>query len=73
LIDSFTDILPEQIWNRTKMGFTFPLQDWMRENQEITNDSLYRGRKSKNIIKAFKNNNVHWSKAFALFQIQMHA
>jgi len=73
LIDSFSDMLPEAIWNRTKMGFTFPLQDWMKENKEITNESLYKRSKSKSIIKSFKNNSVHWSKAFALFQIQMHA
>ena len=73
LIDSFMDILPEPIWNRSKMGFTFPLQDWMRKNKEITDESLYRGNKSKSIVKSFKNNTMHWSKAFALFQIQMHA
>jgi asparagine synthase (glutamine-hydrolysing) len=55
------------------MGFTFPLQDWMKENKEITDESLYRRSKSKSIIKSFKSNSVHWSKAFALFQIQMHA
>jgi len=73
LIDSFSDILPEAIWNRTKMGFTFPLQEWMKENQEITNESLYKKRKSKSIINSFKNNSVHWSKAFALYQIQADA
>jgi len=73
LIDSFADILPEPIWNRSKMGFSFPLQDWMRKNHEIANDNLYKGSKSKSIVRAFKNNTVHWSKAFALFQIQMHA
>jgi asparagine synthase (glutamine-hydrolysing) len=69
LIDSFSDVLPEPIWNRTKMGFTFPLQDWMKGNKEITNESLYKKGKPKSIIKAFKNNSLHWSKAFALFQI----
>lgn len=73
LIDSFSDVLPEAIWNRTKMGFTFPLQEWLKENQEITNENLYKRQKSKSIIKSFKNNSVHWSKAFALFQIQADA
>lgn len=73
LIDSFSDVLPEAIWNRTKMGFTFPLQEWMKENERITDESLYKRDKSKSIIKSFKNNSVHWSKAFALFQLQMHA
>jgi asparagine synthase (glutamine-hydrolysing) len=45
----------------------------MRENNEMTNENLYKGSKAKNIVKAFKNNAVHWSKVFALFQIQMHA
>src|SRR6202012_3733881 len=31
LIDSFTNILPREIWDRSKMGFTFPLQQWMRQ------------------------------------------
>ncbi len=73
LIDSFDSILPEPIWNRTKMGFTFPLQEWMKENERITDESLYKRSKSKSVIKSFKNNAVHWSKAFALFQLQMHA
>lgn len=73
LIDSFSDILPEAIWNRTKMGFTFPLQEWMKGNRDITDETLYKRRKSKRIIKSFKNNSLHWSKAFALYQIQADA
>ncbi len=72
LIDSFTDILPRAIWDRSKMGFTFPLQQWMREHDEINNENLYRG-KAKKIVKGFKKNNMHWSKVFALYQIQMNA
>ena len=72
LIDSFTNILPREIWDRSKMGFTFPLQQWMRQNTEINNESLYRSKKAKSIIKDFQNNTMHWSKAFALYQIQMH-
>jgi asparagine synthase (glutamine-hydrolysing) len=73
LIDSFDDLLPEQIWNRTKMGFTFPLQEWMKDNENITDERLYRKGKPKAIIRAFRNDSVHWSKAFALYQLQMHA
>jgi asparagine synthase (glutamine-hydrolysing) len=73
LIDSFKDILPEAIWNRSKMGFTFPLQEWMRAHHEINNENLYQGKKAKSIVKAFKNNSMHWSKVFSLYQIRMHA
>lgn len=73
LIDSFADILPEEVWNRTKMGFTFPLQEWLRDHKEISNENLYSGKKTKSIIKDFKKDTAHWSKAFALYQIKVHA
>ncbi|MGZ3752024.1 MAG: asparagine synthase-related protein, partial [Mucilaginibacter sp.] len=72
LIDSFTDILPRGVWDRSKMGFTFPLQQWMRQHKEINDESLYHGNTTKSIIKEFKNNTMHWSKIFALYQIRMH-
>jgi asparagine synthase (glutamine-hydrolysing) len=72
LIDSFKDILPNVIWNRPKMGFTFPLQEWMGQHPEISNEKLYNGKVAQNAIKKFKNGQMHWSKAFALYQIQLH-
>ncbi|MEO8884781.1 MAG: asparagine synthase (glutamine-hydrolyzing) [Mucilaginibacter sp.] len=72
LIDSFTDMLPAAIWNRPKMGFTFPLQQWMKQHPEISNEDVYKNIAAKNIIKKFKNNELHWSKAFTLYQLQLH-
>lgn len=72
LIDSFADVLPRAIWDRSKMGFTFPLQQWMRENVEINNETLYKGKMARSIVADFKKNTMHWSKVFALYQIQMH-
>jgi len=73
LIDSFAAILPPAIWNRPKMGFTFPLQQWMKQNNEMSDESLYKGAKANDIVKAFKNDKMHWSKVFALYQIQRYA
>jgi asparagine synthase (glutamine-hydrolysing) len=70
LIDSFNGLLPEAVWNRPKMGFTFPLQQWMSQYKPISDNSLYQGKMAKDVIKNFKNNRIHWSKAFALYQIQ---
>ncbi|MDF2433968.1 MAG: hypothetical protein JWP44_3599 [Mucilaginibacter sp.] len=72
LIDSFKDILPNATWNRPKMGFTFPLQEWMSRHADISNEKLYKGRVARNTIKQFKKGQMHWSKVFALYQIQMH-
>ncbi|RYE22184.1 MAG: asparagine synthase (glutamine-hydrolyzing), partial [Sphingobacteriaceae bacterium] len=30
LISSYQDLLPKQIWNRKKMGFSFPMQKWLK-------------------------------------------
>jgi len=72
LIDSFKDILPEATWNRPKMGFTFPLQEWMSQHTEISNEKLYKGKVAQNVIGKFKKGQMHWSKVFALYQIQLH-
>jgi asparagine synthase (glutamine-hydrolysing) len=72
LIDSFADILPRAIWDRSKMGFTFPLQQWMREHPDMNDETLYEGKRVQSIIKGFKRNTMHWSKVFALYQIRMY-
>jgi asparagine synthase (glutamine-hydrolysing) len=70
LIDSFHDILPDAIWNRPKMGFSFPLQQWMRQFSEISDPNLYLNKTSRHFIEKFNRNEMHWSKAFALYQLQ---
>jgi len=72
LIDSFKDILPEAIWNRSKMGFSFPLQQWMQQHPEISNEANYDGKVTRELIKKFKANKLHWSKSFALYQLKKH-
>jgi asparagine synthase (glutamine-hydrolysing) len=71
LIDTFADILPQNIWNRPKMGFTFPLQSWMQQSQ-MCDPELYKNDAAQSIIAGFRNNKVHWSKSFALYQLQTH-
>ena len=73
LIDTFKNILPESIWNRPKMGFTFPFQEWMNNHTEIGSQHLYHNKLAKQTVSKFKNGQVHWSKVFALYQIQLHA
>jgi asparagine synthase (glutamine-hydrolysing) len=72
LIDTFKDTLPEVVWNRPKMGFTFPLQQWMKANKVIGNENHYRGKVAKQIIKNFNKGKTHWSRLFALYQVQGH-
>jgi asparagine synthase (glutamine-hydrolysing) len=72
LIDSFKALLPEAVWNRPKMGFSFPLQQWMKNHADISNENLYHNKTAKNVIAQFKNGGMHWSKAFMLYQLTRH-
>lgn len=72
LIDTFNDILPEAVWDRPKMGFSFPLQQWMSNHPAIADQSFYKNKTAKSVITNFRNNKLHWSKAFALYQLQNH-
>jgi asparagine synthase (glutamine-hydrolysing) len=69
LIEAYREELPEEIWNRSKMGFTFPFQEWMRKNKEISSPDLYSNKKAKKLITSFNENNLHWSSAFALYKV----
>lgn len=72
LIDSFNELLPKEIWSRPKMGFTFPLQTWMQQLPAMSNYELYPGKAAQNVIKKFKDNKLHWSKSFALYQLKIY-
>ena len=70
LIDSFKDILPEQIWNRPKMGFSFPFQEWMKKYTDLSDPSGYQNKTSRKLMEDFKQDKLHWSSAFALYHIE---
>jgi asparagine synthase (glutamine-hydrolysing) len=70
LIESFGNLLPRQIWDRQKMGFSFPLQQWMHGHNQIGDINFYKSKQARKVIERFKNNKVHWSRAFALYQLQ---
>lgn len=70
LIDAFKSILPEAIWNRPKMGFTFPLQQWFLKHGKITDEQLYKNAEMTRLIHSFKKGKLHWSKAYALYQVR---
>jgi asparagine synthase (glutamine-hydrolysing) len=69
LIDSFIDILPEIIWNRPKMGFTFPFKNWLMNNN-YTRDLL--GNDSHGNYKKFKSGEIHWSQYLTSTLIAKH-
>ena len=73
LINSFTDQLPEEIWNRPKMGFTFPFHKWLAKS-EFVKDTIYSSDKNAiTVYKKFKAGKMHWSQFMALFLLKRKA
>jgi len=70
LIQAFKKILPEPVWNRPKMGFSFPLQQWFTKGGQISQEQFYKNNEfAVKLIEKFKSGKLHWSKAFALYQV----
>lgn len=69
LIDSFKDILPGAIWNRPKMGFSFPFRDWFASDayaREITAGDKH------GYYKKFISGDMHWSQFLTSLLITKH-
>jgi asparagine synthase (glutamine-hydrolysing) len=60
LIKAFADILPKEIWQRKKQGFTFPFHKWMRKVQLNNSETDYI-----RIRKQYVSEKLHWSRYWA--------
>ena len=71
LINSLNEKLPSRIINRTKKGFTFPMDIWIKRNSDYFRESSLKckllDKKTVNRLwDDFKNRKLHWSKVWAL-------
>jgi len=63
LIDAFKDILPEPIWNRPKMGFSFPFKEWLSDDRYVkSRNGKYMGE----YLAKMRSGEMHWSQFFIL-------
>lgn len=69
LIDSFKASLPKAVWNRPKMGFSFPFKDWLGRDQYA--DS-HTGTKNAAYHRQFVAGKLHWSQFLTVFLIENH-
>jgi asparagine synthase (glutamine-hydrolysing) len=74
LIHAFLNLLPEAIWNRPKMGFTFPFQQWLQGFQFAANTKQisHSARKINNSYaqQQFQKGNYNWSRFWATQLVQ---
>ena len=66
LIDAFKDQLPETIWNRPKMGFSFPFAEWLQNNEMARDQFLSGGKRSIAAWEKFSKGKLHWSQLMSL-------
>jgi len=69
LIKSYKNELPEAIWNRPKMGFSFPFADWLSKS-DFVKELMENGNKSTLLnYNRFMNGEMHWSHLMSLILI----
>jgi asparagine synthase (glutamine-hydrolysing) len=57
LIEAFGEVLPEEIWNRPKRGFSFPFEQWMKHIKPEN-----ASKRSQGLLEGLYNGNIHWSR-----------
>ncbi|MGI4019956.1 MAG: asparagine synthase (glutamine-hydrolyzing) [Janthinobacterium lividum] len=66
LIKSYQNILPTEIWKRKKMGFSFPLQKWLKQNPITVELQNSKNPSIASFTQDFLQDKLHWSKIIAL-------
>lgn len=66
LLKSFSDIIPKEITNRRKQGFTFPIEVWLREHIDFFRPMLPDMPVTHKILRQFLEGRVHWSRVWML-------
>jgi len=66
LIESFIDDLPRPVWDRPKMGFTFPFAEWLSKSELAKETMMQNGAKGESGYRKFINKQMHWSQFMSL-------
>jgi asparagine synthase (glutamine-hydrolysing) len=75
LIKALGDDLPREIWDRPKMGFTFPFASWLKNSRDAyqTSESatgIFDKREVEKIWTGFREQRFHWSRPWALMVLE---
>ena len=63
LIDAFKDVIPREIWDRPKKGFTFPFDVWFKKVDVFSNQQVIPARFAKD----FKNGKINFSRVWSIY------
>lgn len=71
LIDAFKQHLPQQIFNRKKMGFSFPFTQWLGESKFVEDLMVNARPTTTATYKKFKDGKMHWSNIMSLILLRI--
>ena len=66
LTETFKNELPEAIWKRPKMGFSFPFNEWLKNSIHVKELTENKNIATRNAVKDFMNGKLHWSRIMSL-------
>ena len=75
LLRATQDLIPDDIWNRPKMGFSLPMRTWMSGPlrdycqdgfKVLASESLLSATKADQVWSDFDRNTLHWSAPWSL-------
>ena len=69
LIKAYKNELPEAIWNRPKMGFSFPFAAWLSKSNFVKELMEEGSNNTKLNYSRFMNGEMHWSHLMSLILI----
>lgn len=70
LINAFNKELPEAVWNRPKMGFSFPFREWFAGSDYVKDSMKAVGVMGQKNYDQFLKGNLHWSQLLTLMIVQ---
>ena len=71
LVKALSNDLPREIWDRPKIGFTFPFGDWIKGNMAelqpgFYDQDIFDKKALDNVLNDFNKGKIHWSRVWGL-------
>lgn len=66
LTDTFKKLLPDAIWQRPKMGFSFPFNEWLKNSPLVHELACSQNTATQKAVKDFMKGELHWSRVMSL-------
>jgi asparagine synthase (glutamine-hydrolysing) len=72
LVEAFRSTLPREVWDRKKMGFSFPFAEWMKRDEWVRSRVLSGNRSSVKLMQQFDRGDLHWSGLMCILILRTH-